>query len=606
MTQADQLLASLAVLRRQWRRRIMLEALAWVALAALIGLVAGWVVTWIVEPAGSGLVAMRVLVYGLIVGTLVRFLVVPLARRTSDQRFALYVEEHAPELRQALIASVHELNAPEPERSSPALAARLVGRTVDAVRPLERDGRIEKPRVVRALRVFGAAVAAAALLLMLGPDGLRDTARALFVPWGTAEAATPVMTVRVVPGNAAVPKGASVDVGASLSGFASDSAQLLFRTDTGQQWTHLSMSREKDKGRFTSRLFDVAKATEYFVLANGVRSPTYKLTVSNLPAVSKLAVEVHYPSYTGLPAEHHDDGGDVAAVVGSTVTVRPATTMPVRSGSLVFDNGTTPLVADSTGALRGSFRVATSGFYRVDLVSPDGVNVAGGVQYAVDALPDRAPQVRIEQPGRDTKATNVEELSIAVAASDDYGVESMELLYQVNGGPEQKVALAGGSKGAKEPRAAYTMSPRGAEARAGRSHRLSRDGRDGAGNVGSSDVYFLEVRPFGKNYRQAEQQGGGGGGGVAPIPRTASYRASATSSPAPSTGGATVRRPPLASGVRTSRRSTSPRHDCVKTSRGSRRRCRIVAPHAPTRCSSTSRPSSSRRGCRSARPKSCW
>ena len=141
MTQADQLLASLAVLRRQWRRRIMLEALAWVALAALIGLVAGWAVTWIVEPAGSGLVAMRVLVYGLIVGTLVRFLVVPLARRTSDQRFALYVEEHAPELRQALIASVHELNAPETERSSPALAARLVGRTVDAVRPLERDGR---------------------------------------------------------------------------------------------------------------------------------------------------------------------------------------------------------------------------------------------------------------------------------------------------------------------------------------------------------------------------------------------------------------------------------------------------------------------------------
>src|SRR6185503_18736016 len=306
MTQADQLLALLAVLRRQWQRRIALEALAWVALAALIGLVAGWVVTWIVEPAGSALVAIRVLVYGLIVGTLVRFLVVPLARRTSDQRFALYVEEHAPELRQALIASVHELSAPETERSSPALTARLVGRTVEAVRPLERDGRIEKPRVVRALWLFGGAVAAAALVMM----------------------------VRVVPGNAAVPKGASVDVGASLSGFASDSAELLFRTDSGQQWTHLPMSREKDKARFTSRLFDVAKATEYFVLANGIRSPTYKLTVSNLPAVSKLGLDVKYPAYTGMPTEHQDDGGDVAAVVGSTVTVRPATTMPVRSGSL--------------------------------------------------------------------------------------------------------------------------------------------------------------------------------------------------------------------------------------------------------------------------------
>ena len=55
MTQADQLLASLAVLRRQWRRRILLEALAWVALAAVIGLVAGFAISRvIVEPSGRG------------------------------------------------------------------------------------------------------------------------------------------------------------------------------------------------------------------------------------------------------------------------------------------------------------------------------------------------------------------------------------------------------------------------------------------------------------------------------------------------------------------------------------------------------------------------
>jgi hypothetical protein len=52
--------------------------------------------------------------------------------------------------------------------------------------------------------------------------------------------------------------------------------------------------------------------------------------VSNLPAVSKLALDVRYPAYTGLPAEHQDDGGDVAAVVGSTVTVRPSTAMPAQ------------------------------------------------------------------------------------------------------------------------------------------------------------------------------------------------------------------------------------------------------------------------------------
>ena len=112
MTQADQLLASLAVLRRQWRRRILLEALAWVALAALIGLVVAFAIGQITPASGPVLVAIRVVAYALIVGTLIRFLVVPLARRTSDQRFALYVEEHAPELKQSLLSAVHELYAP--------------------------------------------------------------------------------------------------------------------------------------------------------------------------------------------------------------------------------------------------------------------------------------------------------------------------------------------------------------------------------------------------------------------------------------------------------------------------------------------------------------
>ena len=514
MTQADQLLASLAVLRRQWRRRILLEALAWVALAAVIGLVVAFAISRVTPASGPGLVAIRVVAYGLIVGALIRFLVVPLARRTSDQRFALYVEEHAPELKQSLLSAVHELHAPEAMRASPSLAARLITRTVSALGPLQSDGRIERPRVVRALRVFGATVVAGALLVLLGPDSLRDTARAVFVPWSTAEAATPVMSVRVVPGNASVPKGASVDVGASLSGFSSDSAELSFRTDSTQAWTRLPMSRDKTDGRFTSRLFDVAKATDYYVESNGVRSALYKLSVSNLPAVSRLALDVRYPAYTRIPPDHVTDGGDVAAVVGSTVTVRPAVTMPVRGGTISFDNGVTvPLAADSSGLLSGSFRVTSSGFYRIDLTTTEGATVTGPVQYAVDAIPDRPPRVRIEKPGRDTKVTNVEELTIDVGGSDDYGVESMELRYRVNGGEERRVALGAGGRGNKEPRAAYTMFLEEMGLTPGDLIAYNAVARDGAGNTGSSDVYFLEVRPFGKNYRQAEQQGGGGGGG---------------------------------------------------------------------------------------------
>lgn len=515
MTPANQLLASLAVLRRQWRQRVVLESLVWIALAALLALLAGHVITTMLGASGMGMIAARGVGYLLIAAAALRFLVIPLARRTSDQRFALYVEERAPELRQALLSAVHELHAPAPELASASLAARLIERTVTMLHPLQRGATLERPRIVRAGRALAAVVVVALLLFATGPTGLRQTARALFAPWSVAEAASPAIAVRVVPGNASIPRGASVDVGASLVGFSADVAELVFRGDSAGEWLRLPMSRDRIEGSFTSRLLDLTRPTDYFVESNRHRSPTYRLIVSEMPAVRRVAIDLHYPAYTGLPIERIEDGGDVAAVVGTMVTVHPALTKAVRSGAVVLDDGTSvPFVTGSDGAPAATFRVKRSGFYRVDLVSTEGATVAGGVQYAVDALPDRAPTVAIEQPGRDTKVTNVEELTIAVRASDDYGVETLELRYRVNGGEEQRVALAdGGRRRSREPRAAHTLFLEELELSPGDLIAYNAVARDGAGNQGSSDVYFLEVRPFGKNYRQAEQQGGGGGGG---------------------------------------------------------------------------------------------
>ena len=39
-----------------------------------------------------------------------------------------------------------------------------------------------------------------------------------------------------------------------------------------------------------------------------------------------------------------------------------------------------------------------------------------------------------------------------------------------------------------------------------------RDNRGGSSRVVTSDIYFLNIRPFERAYRQAEQQGGGGAG----------------------------------------------------------------------------------------------
>ncbi|MEQ1691490.1 MAG: hypothetical protein ABMA00_09410, partial [Gemmatimonas sp.] len=307
MSPDRQLLTTLAILRRQWRQRVLLESLVWIVVAVILAVLATMVVLRVFSDGNADntrvLQMARLTGYGLIVAAVVRGLIVPLMRRASDERFALYVEEHAPQLRQALLTAVQEAHRPEADRVSASLSARLMSRANSAIRPLQERASLERPRMVRAGQMLGGLGVVGALLFVLGPAAIRDGARLLFVPWATAEAAVPRRLVTVEPGNATVPRGGAIEVHAALVGFAADAADLVFRSDSGVEWTRLPMSRDADSSGFRSRIFDLTAPTEYYVESADVRSPTFRLKVSDLPAVSHMSLDLRFPAYSGLPTE---------------------------------------------------------------------------------------------------------------------------------------------------------------------------------------------------------------------------------------------------------------------------------------------------------------
>ena len=513
-------------LRRGLRNRVLLEGAVKLASAAVLALLLGAVLSALLGAGSNVVVTVRVVGYLLIAAALLRYLVVPGLRRPDDAHLALYAEEQAPELKQALVSAVHELGTPEAERASPALSARVVEVALAEVRRLEAGPGLERSRVRRAAGLFGMVAVAGAALLLAGPQILRDTARVLFIPWSEA-AAAPVFSIQVEPGNASVPRGGAIQIRAALHGFAAEGAELVMRSDTATEWVRLPMLRDSAQAEFTARLFDLTRATEYFVESDGVKSAAFRLSVTDLPAIQRLALELRFPAYTGLPPEKLDPGGDVAAVVGTSVLLHASVTRAAKSVALHLDAGPTiPLALDAQGRWSGSFAVRHDGFYRVDLVAPDGTPVPGSVQYVIEALEDRIPTVTIEQPGRDTKVTSVEEISIALRAQDDYGVTGLELLYSVNGGAEQRVTLTDSAahRSVPELRAAHTIFLEELGLKPGDLIAYHGVARDAAGGSGSSDIYFLEVRPFGRDYRQAESGPAGGGGGGAQSPEGLSAR----------------------------------------------------------------------------------
>ena len=125
-------------------------------------------------------------------------------------------------------------------------------------------------------------------------------------------------------------------------------------------------------------------------LSNGVRSPAsglYSLAVVDLPTVSQLEVEYHFPAYTGL-APRKAEGGDVAAIRGTEVQLHIVPTMATPGGRILMkDGGAMPLTTGPDGSLTGSFKIAGQGFYKIELVGPHGEKVEASPQYTIDVKP---------------------------------------------------------------------------------------------------------------------------------------------------------------------------------------------------------------------------
>ena len=103
-------------------------------------------------------------------------------------------------------------------------------------------------------------------------------------------------------------------------------------------------------------------------------------------------------------------------------------------------------------------------------------------------------------------------------ADDDFGVKQLDLIYSVNGGAEKTVSLYGkGAKPLPQVSAGHTLYLEELGVKPGDFVSYYAKAYDNDTVTGpkstSSDIYFVKIRPFNQNFRQAQSQGGGGGGG---------------------------------------------------------------------------------------------
>ena len=531
-----ELMSVIRRVRARWRAKVALRGLVMLTVAGFVAFATSvWGMDYFLYSERAVQV-FRWLTYLALIALAVRLLVTPLVQRVSKQQVALYVEEHEPTLKASVLSAVElgpvQQGSPrDTERVSPELQRRVLEEAIERCQNSGFASRIERG----SLRRFSAALAGVAgagmAAVLLSPAFLQHGAMLLFAPWRAAAADNPYQ-LRVGPGNVTVARGSDQLINAAVLGFDPDRVEVGRRPldasgnaqGDWQQWPMNRVDREVDvdadlmigdvRATHDFIALNLRADTDYYVDASGVRSPIYRIRVKDLPYVEQIDLEYRFPEYSGLSDRTVEDGGDIAVLEGTEVLFSILPIFEVPEGRLLIEDEEPIELSAGGGRLSAAYTISGNTYYRIELMDGEGRWHRASAEYMITALENQPPIVRFTSPGRDIQVTLVDEVFAQVEAEDDYGVSRLGIRYTVNGGEETALNLVDSRSSMKKVSAGHTLFLEEMDLQIGDSISYYAEAWDrGRSKPVISDIYFLEIRPFDRNYKQAEQGGGGGMGG---------------------------------------------------------------------------------------------
>ncbi|MBT5470655.1 MAG: DUF4175 family protein [Nitrospina sp.] len=149
--------------------------------------------------------------------------------------------------------------------------------------------------------------------------------------------------------------------------------------------------------------------------------------------ISDIGVTLNYPAYTRLPSKVvKPSDGSVKSLPGTEVIIEGKSNKGIKEASLVVNGKDSFLMEIQKGSsLTGSFIVREKGFYQFKFKDPAPVLLAQ--KFSIEIEKDKAPRVMLFPANPKPVYYNTDKIQIFYEGSDDFGIETIELVAQVDG-----------------------------------------------------------------------------------------------------------------------------------------------------------------------------
>ncbi len=487
-----------------WRRSRWQRGLS----VALFGLLAILAFVYWVEPHRPILwwATLAALSLGWVM-LLAKFFILPLRSRPTLAQVARFLEEQHPELEDRLATAV-EFGARRIKADEQTWLDRMIREAITRTATMNFPQQLQLP-FARGWQFLAAAAAILFFLVLLNYSGPFQSRVAGYLEKPSAPAPT-VSQLQITPGDAKVARGETVEIAARTPQLELTQATIYLETRRAS-WQPSAMNLAAQPGEFAHKVFDVRDTLRYYVRAGDELSPIYTLFPLEAPEIKSFRVRYRYPAGMGLSPKGESVSGDIYAPAGTTIDLEVVATQSLRRAEVrMGDTAFQEMIVAADTLARHAFKVEKDSYYVLRLTNHDGLKNAP-TEYFIHATPDQAPQITILQPGRDLRPTMLEEVTVEVEVREDYGLRRFDLVYARNNGGQLRQNLlpllaraAPNSFGASTLLALEDLG-----VQPGDFISYYFEAADAAQQA-SSDLYFLEARPFEEEFYRALSQGSSG------------------------------------------------------------------------------------------------